>query len=321
MQHNAACTDTLATVDEFNPFSGPHRSFVVTGGTGFIGKNLVNLLLDAGHSVAVVSRDPIRAARLFAHRAKCVADFTQLPSDNIYEVIINLAGASIAGGRWSNSQKIKLLESRPQVTRALIEWSAQLTQRPALLINASAIGFYGSRRADEILTESSNPGREFMADLCREWEALAQTIEAQHIRLVILRLGVVFGHGGAMPLQTLPFKLFVGGRIGDGMQFINWIHIDDVMAIMAEAIGNESMRGIFNAVAPERISQYKFAQSVGHVLRRPVWTRVPACVLKFAAGEMSQLFLAQQNVVPQKLLSMDFRFRFPTMDAALRDLL
>ncbi len=304
-----------------NPFVGPHCRVLITGGTGFIGKSLVNLLLSAGHTVTVVTRNPMRAARLFQNAVRCVRDFAEIGTDNIPDVIINLAGASIAGGRWSAAHKQTLYRSRLQTTQAVVEWCAQLPQRPAVLINASAIGYYGDRPATELLTESSIAGDGFMADLCEQWEAAAHKIEALSIRLVLLRFGVVFGRGGALPMMALPFRLFAGGPIGSGTQMLSWIHLDDVMAIIASAIKNRTMFGVYNAVAPHSVSQREFALTIAHQLHRPAWITTPAWSLRLLAGEMADLFLSGQHVVPQKLLQEQFAFRYANLESALKNLL
>ncbi len=304
-----------------NPFDGPRCRVLVTGGTGFIGSRLVNLLLSAGHAVTVVTRNPTRATRLFNGKVRCIREFAELGPDVIQDVMINLAGASIAGGRWSAAHKQKLYQSRLRTTEALIQWSAKLPQHPAVLINASAVGYYGDRPATELLTESSTAGDEFMADLCKQWEAAAHKIEAQGVRLVLLRFGVVFGRGGALPMMTLPFRLFAGGPMGSGEQMLSWIHLDDVMGIIASAIKNPTMAGVYNAVAPHSVSQREFALTVAHVLHRPAWITTPAWSLRLLAGEMADLFLSGQYAVPQKLLQEKYNFRYPNLESALKNLL
>lgn len=304
-----------------NPFAGSHYRVLVTGGTGFIGRRLVGLLLNAGHEVTVVSRDPSRSARLFHGEVQSVRGFDELGVNAVQEVLINLAGASIAGGRWSARHKETLYQSRLQTTRNLVAWSLRARHRPSVLINASAVGYYGARPAGELLTESSSAGDEFMADLCRRWEDEAKKIEEQGIRLVLLRFGLVLGHGGALPMMALPFRFFMGGPIGSGEQMISWIHIDDLMSIFAQAIRNPAMSGVYNAVAPQTVSQREFADRVGRTLARPHNLTTPAWAVRGIAGEMSRLFLTGQNAVPQKLQREQFGFRYPHLDNALGNLL
>jgi uncharacterized protein (TIGR01777 family) len=321
VERESAMQQTVGEIGSGNPFDGPRRRVLVTGGTGFIGTRLVNLLVSSGHAVTVVTRSPARAARLFNKKVRCVREFAEIGPDAFQDVVINLAGASIAGGRWSAAHKQKLYRSRLQTTQALVEWSAQLQQRPAVLINASAVGFYGDRPADEVLTESSSAGNEFMADLCKQWESAAHKIDGQGVRLVLLRFGVVFGRGGALPMMVLPFRLFVGGPMGSGQQMLSWIHIDDVMRVIASAITNQAMTGVYNAVAPHSVSQREFARTVANVLQRPAWITTPAWSLRLLAGEMADLFLSGQNVAPQKLLQEKFEFRYPDLESALENLL
>lgn len=303
-----------------NPFiDSPHRRVLVTGGTGFIGEHLVNQLLDAGHAVTVLTRDPLKAAYLFDGRARCVRTLAALSHDESFNVIINLAGAPIAGGPWRPKRKAQLLASRIGTTDALIAWLGQARHQPALWIQASAIGFYGVRDASERLDESASAGDGFMAELCVSWEKSAQPVAEQGIRQVVMRLGVVFGPGGALLPLLLPFRLGFGGRMGDGKQIMSWVHRDDVMQIMGRAFTDVTMSGIYNVVAPEAISQGEFANKAGRILKRPVWLHVPAAPVRAVAGEMAQLFFDGQRVVPDRLTQAGYTFHYPTVDSALRD--
>ena len=308
-------------VTPLNPFIGlVHRRVLVTGGTGFIGEALVNLLLDAGHDVTVWARDPLRAAYLFDGRARCVRDLVKLDAAEHFDVVINLAGAPVIGPRWSAERKAQLLASRVSTTQALLDWAEQTKLRPSTWIQASAIGYYGVRDGSENLDETSARGSGFMAELCARWEAVAQSVETLGIRRVTLRFGLVLGPGGALLPLLLPYRFGLGGRMGDGKQVMSWIHRDDLMKLFAEAISNEVMQGTYNAVAPEAITQTDFARTVGRVLNRPVWFHLPAAPIRWLAGEMAQLFVDGQRVIPQRLLSSGFRFRHATLHGALRDL-
>lgn len=304
-----------------NPFAGqPHRNVLVTGGTGFIGEALVTHLLDAGHTVTLLARDPLRAAYLFHGRARSVRSIEQLRPQECFDVVVNLAGAPVLGQRWSKRRQVQLLASRVGVTQALLEWVKTSERKPSTWIQASAIGYYGVRAPTESLTEESAPGSGFMSELCQQWEASAQPPHSYGVRVVTMRLGLVFGPGGALPAMLLPYYLGVGGRLGDGHQVMSWIHRNDVMRIVARAISNPDMRGVYNAVAPNSLSQAEFARTAGKVLGRPVWFHIPAAPVRWAAGEMAQLLLDGQRVTSSRLTQEGFRFRFPLMEEALRDL-
>ena len=304
-----------------NPFAGSaHKQVLVTGGTGFIGETLVNQLLDAGHSVSVLARDPLRAAYLFDGRARCLRSLDKLSHDERFDVVINLAGAPVAGPRWTPRRQAQLLASRVGTTEALLRWTRQARHKPALWIQASAIGYYGVRDASQPLDESASKGDGFMAELCDRWEASASPASALGVRQVVLRLGVVFGPGGALPPLLMPFRLGLGGRMGDGRQIMSWVHRDDVLAVMARSMVDSEMQGNYNLVAPEPVSQATFAQAVGRLLKRPVWLHVPAAPVRALAGEMAELFFDGQRVLPSRLEQAGYRFRYPTLDSALRDL-
>lgn len=303
-----------------NPFIAcTYRRVLVTGGTGFIGEHLVNLLLDAGHSVTVLTRDPLKAAYLFDGRARCLRTLNALSHREAFDVVINLAGAPIAGGPWSAKRRAQLLASRVGTTDGLLTWLNQAHHKPALWIQASAIGFYGVRDASESLDENASAGQGFMSELCARWEASAHPVRALGIRQVVMRLGVVFGPGGALVPLLLPFRLGFGGRMGDGKQIMSWVHRDDVIQIMARAFEDPQMEGTYNVVAPDAIAQGEFASKVGATLKRPVWLHVPAAPIRAVAGEMAQLFFDGQRVVPTRLTQAGYTFRFPTVDSALRD--
>jgi uncharacterized protein (TIGR01777 family) len=304
-----------------NPFmASAYKRVLVTGGTGFIGECLVNQLLDAGHTVSVLSRDPLNAAYLFNGRARCLPSLSKLGHDEMFDVVINLAGAPVAGPRWSPKRQAQLLASRVNTTEALVDWLKNAQHKPALWIQASAIGFYGVRDASETLDESAAQGTGFMAELCAKWEAAARPVGELGVRQVTMRLGVVFGPGGALLPLLIPFRLGFGGRMGDGQQIMSWVHRNDVIQVIARAFDDDSLSGTYNLVAPNAVSQEMFASSVGKALKRPVWFHIPAAPVRALAGEMAQLFLDGQRVVPGRLVQVGYRFHYPTLDLALRDL-
>ncbi|MDN7849758.1 TIGR01777 family oxidoreductase [Burkholderia seminalis] len=304
-----------------NPFAGqPPGQVLVTGGTGFIGETLVNRLVDAGHAVTLLARDPLRAAYLFEGRVRSVTSVEQLRPHERFDTVINLAGAPVLGARWSTRRQALLLASRVGVTQALMRWVETAEVKPRTWIQASAIGYYGVRPADERLDEGSSAGTGFMSELCRQWERAAQPLERHGVRTVVLRLGIVFGPGGALRPMLLPHYFGMGGRFGDGAQVMSWIHRDDVLRIIARAMSSAGMRGVYNAVAPVPLTQRAFVQVVSKVLRRPASLHVPAAPLRVAMGEMAELLLDGQRVMPARLHREGFMFRFPTAEHALRDL-
>lgn len=232
------------TVSTPNPFNGlTKHKVLVTGSTGFIGEALVNQLLDAGHDVTVWVRDPIRAAYLFDGRARCIRSVSTLDSCEKFDSVINLAGAPVIGPRWSARRKAQLLKSRVNTTKTLLDWVRQAKCPPNIWIQASAIGYYGVRNGSELLEEESAKGDGFMAELCARWEDVAKESDALGMRRVTLRFGLVFGPGGALPPLLLPFHLGLGGRVGNGTQVMSWIHRDDVLKLIAEALNNDAMQG------------------------------------------------------------------------------
>lgn len=304
-----------------NPFAGgAYKCVLVTGGTGFIGEVLVNQLLDAGHTVSVLARDPLKAAYLFDGRARCVRSLSKLGYDETFDVVINLAGAPVAGPRWSAKRQAQLIASRVNTTEALMAWLKNAKHKPALWIQASAIGYYGVRDASESLDEQASKGDGFMAELCARWEAAARPATEFGVRQVVLRLGVVFGPGGALLPLLIPFRLGFGGRMGDGQQIMSWVHRDDVIQVIARSFDDNHLSGAYNLVAPDAVSQGVFAERVGKALKRPVWFHIPAAPVRVLAGEMAQLFFDGQRVVPSRLTEAGYTFRYPTIDAALRDL-
>ncbi|MBE9609982.1 TIGR01777 family oxidoreductase [Chitinilyticum piscinae] len=303
-----------------NPFTAlPAARILVTGGTGFIGRELVELLLQAGHTVMLYSRRPQQAIAQFTGRVGAFARWDQLGEKEHFDAIINLAGAPVVGPRWSAARKLALLASRVGTTEGLLGWLARARHKPAVLVNGSAIGYYGCRGNEEIDESADSPTGEFQAQLCREWEAAAIKAEAFGVRVVRLRLGLVFGPGGAFPKLLLPFKLGVGGRMGDGRQVMSWVHRDDVLAVIARAIADSTLQGAYNLTAPQALTQGEFAALAAKLLHRPNWFVTPAWLIDGLAGEMGALFTRGQRVVPKRLQEAGYRFAFPEMESALRD--
>ena len=278
------------------------------------------MLLAAGHSVTAWVRDPQRASAHFNGRVTCIGSLGALDGNQPPQVVINQAGAPIASQLWTAARKAVLLQSRVGTTGQLARWFAESGTRPEVWIQASAIGFYGVRPPEEALDESSTIGVGFMAELCQQWEESARAGLPQGTRLVTLRLGVVLGQGGALPLLLRPIRLGVGGRLGSGRQILSWIHLEDVLRLMAEAMGKASMQGTYNAVAPGAVAQAQFVRTAGRLLHRPVWLPIPQAPVRWLAGEMAELFVDGQWVVPRRLFDAGFTFSYPGLEMALRNL-
>lgn len=289
----------------------------IAGGSGLIGQPLVGRLA-ANNDVVVLTRNP---ARVKVGRA--VAWDPATPGDWNREIaaadaVINLAGENIGGGRWTESRKRALVESRMQATQAIVDTLRAHPRPERVLVSASAVGYYGSR-GDESLDESSAPGDDFLAGLCLRWEAAAKQAEGS-ARVVVLRFGIVLAKdGGALAKMLLPFRMFAGGPQGSGSQWMSWIARDDVIRMMEWVIESPKARGTFNAVAPNPVRNAEFARLLGTALGRPALLRAPAFALRAALGEMADaLLLSSQRVTPARALAEGFRFEDPDLGEALR---
>ena len=301
-----------------NPYVGlAPITALITGATGFIGQAVVRDLLDAGHEVIVLTRDPARASRQFQGRTQAVRDLDELADTVKVDVVVNLAGAPVVGPRWSDARKQVLLNSRVGTTQHVMAWLARTQHKPRVWVQGSAVGAYGVRPAHEVLDETSAPGVGFMAELCLKWEAAAEGAVAMGVRQVVLRLGLVFGKGGALPMMLLPYRFALGARLGDGTQMMSWIHHADVLGLIAQAVRDDTMQGMYNAVAPDTVSQAAFAAQAARAMQRPLWLRLPAAPLRLLAGEMGQLFLDGQRVIPARLLQARFPFQYPMLTPVL----
>ena len=293
------------------------QAVLITGGTGFVGQRLVAALVEAGHDVTVLTRDPRHAVRL-ATPVRIVTDLAALPSDFRCDVAINLAGEPIAAGRWTAPRRRRIVESRLDVTRALGTLFARLDRQPAVLISGSAIGFYGIED-DGTVDENVPRGRGFAAEVCAAWEAAALRAACPETRLVLLRTGLVLGSSGGMLGGLLPiFEFGLGGPIGTGRQMMSWIHRDDLVRLICAAAADQEIAGPLNATAPNPISSRSFAGAVGHALRRPAILPLPALPLRLMLGDLAdELMLGGQKVLPVKAVFHGFRFRYPRIDEAV----
>jgi uncharacterized protein (TIGR01777 family) len=293
---------------------------LITGGTGFIGRALCRRLLADGHRLTVLSRWPRRVPALCGAGVSAVASLSELPRDRRFDAVINLAGEGIADRPWSAARKQLLRDSRIGVTAALCDWIAAAASPPALLISGSAVGYYGSR-GDQLLDEAAPVGADFAAHLCRDWEVEAARVEALGVRLCLLRTGLVLGgDGGMLARLKLPFSLGLGGRLGDGRQWMSWIHRDDLVALIVYLLDHPTLQGPFNGTAPEPVTNADFTRALARALRRPALLPMPAFALRLALGEMAGLLLGGQRVLPQRALEAGFEFRYPTLPAALDEI-
>lgn len=299
---------------------------VVTGGTGFIGRALCASLQQAGHRVTVVTRRPQKVNRLIgagvtaAERGEGDTGAWEQTLERA-DAVINLAGAPIADARWSASRKRLLTDSRVRSTQRLVEAMARRSSRPHILISASGIGYYGASD-DRVLDEGAPRGEGFLSDLCLEWEAAALAAAALGIRVVTLRTGMVLEQdGGALPKMLLPFRLFAGGPIMPGTQWVSWIHRRDHVGLILWALATASVSGPVNAVAPGAVTMRTFSDVLGQVLRRPSWLPMPGIALVAALGELGTLMTTGQRVSPVKALAGGYQFQYPLLEPALRAIL
>ncbi|HYB72962.1 MAG TPA: TIGR01777 family oxidoreductase [Candidatus Sulfotelmatobacter sp.] len=293
---------------------------VVTGSSGLIGSALVASLVAGGHRVSRLVRGPGSGADAIEwDPASGVREVALLEG---LDGVVHLAGANIGAGRWTARRKAEIRRSRVEGTQRLCEVLGRLARPPKALVCASAIGIYGDR-GDEPLTEESRPGADFLAEVCRAWEAAAEPAARAGIRLVRLRFGVVLSPaGGALKKMLLPFRLGAGGRIGSGRQYMSWIALDDAVGAIHHALTSGSLTGPVNAVAPSPATNAEFARTLARVLRRPALAPLPAFAVRLALGEMADaLLLASQRVLPARLQASGYAFRFPDLEGALGHLL
>jgi uncharacterized protein (TIGR01777 family) len=280
-------------------------NIAITGASGLIGTRLRQRLTEAGHTATPISRDSSDAAlaEIFASA----------------DAVVHLAGEPVAQ-RWNDAAKKRIHDSRVEGTRHLVKALSTRSPGPRVLVCASAVGYYGSR-GDQILTEASSPGTDFLARVVVDWEEAAQSAESVGIRVVRLRLGMVLGKGGALAKLLPPFRLGVGGRLGSGHQWMAWIHLEDAVNLILFAVNYAAIRGAVNATAPHPVTNEEFTDRLAQALHRPAILPVPAFALKLALGEMAEMVLASQRVLPTVAKSAGFRFQYPELHPALENLL
>ncbi len=299
------------------PESLSGQRVIVTGATGLVGLPLVAALEQAGAQVIRGVRRPARDA----HEIYWNGEAGEIEAGKLEgaAAVIHLAGENIAGRRWSEAFKREIRDSRIKGTRLIADAITHASNKPRALICASAIGYYGNR-GDEVLTEQSPPGRDFLADVCRDWEAACQPARDAGVRVVNARIGVILSaKGGALAKMVTPFKLGLGGKIGDGRQYMSWIALDDVVGALAFLTASPQVSGPVNLTAPHPVTNAEFTKTLGHVLSRPTIFPMPAFAARLAFGEMADaLLLSSTRVSPQALATAGYGFRYPQVEAALR---
>ena len=307
-------------------------NILMTGATGLVGTALVKKVTAEGHTVyrLIRAESPKSSAKepgVFdvpwnpSNRGIRGSGSSSLQVPASVDAVVNLAGAPVVGGRWTKERKALLRSSRVDTTRGLVSAIAKMEKKPRVLISASAIGYYGNR-GEELVTEKSAPGADFLAELAKEWENEAVKAEKFGVRVVLLRFGIILAkQGGALPKMMLPFRFGLGGKLGSGRQWTSWIALQDVVAIVQETLRNDSWKGPINLVAPQAVRNSDFTKSLAKVLHRPAMFTVPAFGLKLAMGEMAETLLGGVRVAPQVLEQNGYRFLHANLDEALKAIL
>jgi uncharacterized protein len=300
----------------------------ITGATGFVGSRLVEKLKDQGHQIVIFTRNTEKAKRIFsptnypnleivAYNLTESGDWQQKISG--CDAVVNLAGEPISE-RWTPEHKKAILESRQFGTQKVVEAISKANPKPGVLINASAIGYYGTSET-AIFDENSPSGNDFLAQVCQVWEAEAKKVKEVGVRLVILRLGIVLGKGGALAKMIPPFQLFAGGPIGSGRQWFSWIHREDLVNLILEALKRPDIEGTYNATAPSPVRMTQLCKTLGEVIHRPSWLPVPDFALELLLGEGSKVVLEGQQVLPIATEGIGFQYQYPTLKPALENII
>ncbi|MFW6359458.1 MAG: TIGR01777 family oxidoreductase [Chroococcales cyanobacterium] len=300
----------------------------ITGATGFVGSRLVQKLTENGHSILVLTRNENRGKRVFPSTAFPnieIVGYTPKQSGEWQkkisgcDAVINLAGEPIADKRWTPQEKKEIKESRQLGTQKIVEAIQQAENKPSVLINTSAIGYYGTSET-ETFDENSPPGNDFLAEVCQVWEGEAHKVKEADVRLVILRFGIVLGEGGAIAKMITPFRFFAGGPIGSGRQWFSWIHREDLVNLIIQALNRSDMEGVYNATAPNPVTMTELSQKLGEVMHRPSWLPVPDFALEMLLGDGAKVVLEGQQVLPKKTEATGFQYQYPTVKPALVDI-
>ncbi|MDZ8027338.1 MAG: TIGR01777 family oxidoreductase [Nostoc sp. SerVER01] len=301
----------------------------VTGATGFVGSHLIQRLHQEGHRVLVLTRNTSFAQKVFPAGAfpnvEIVA-YTPTQSGSwqsaiaLCDAVVNLAGEPIGEGRWTPERKQEILNSRKLGTQKIVEAIVSANPKPTVLVNASAIGYYGTSET-ATFDETSLSGKDFLAQVCQTWEAEATKVKDAGVRLVILRLGIVLGNGGALAKMIPPFKLFAGGPIGSGRQWFSWIHLDDLVNLILQALTRPEIEGVYNATAPNPVRMADLSHTLGEVMHRPSWLPVPGFAIEALLGDGAMVVLEGQKVLPKRTVETGFEYRYANLQSALKEIL
>lgn len=306
---------------------------LIAGGTGLIGQALIRQLLLQGHEVTILSRNPQKleaempGVSLLKWDGRSSKGWGHIIEET--DAVINLAGASIAGEgllnivtqRWNRENKRRIQQSRVNAGQAIVQAIEAADNKPQVLVQASAVGYYGPRDSEDV-AEGSPPGTDYLAQVCVDWENCTKAVEEMGVRRVVIRTGLILTEdGGILPIMLLPFRLFVGGPVGSGKQGVSWIHMQDEVQAIIYLIENETAQGVYNLTAPKPVTYAEFGKTAGKVMKRPSFIPVPSFALKMVLGEKSMLVLDGQRVVPSRLLEAGFNFRFAELQPALQNLL
>ena len=301
------------------------KKILITGATGLIGRELCKTLSSRGDELTIFSTNVERAKAILPF-AKEVIEWKDYEKDySAYfdgkNAVIHLAGANVAGKRWTVNYKNEIYDSRIRTTKNLVASIELCQNKPEVFISASAIGFYGDVE-NSALTEASPNGKDFLSDVCADWEKTSEQLETFNMRRVIVRTGIVLStKDGALKKMLLPFRFYIGGPLGNGKQWFSWIHLADIISLYLFLIDNQNLKGIFNAVSPHPVQMKTFANTLGKVLCKPSFFPVPKFVLRLVLGESASAILASQKVLPAALLQAGFKFNYENLEAALNDLL
>jgi uncharacterized protein (TIGR01777 family) len=294
----------------------------ILGGSGFIGSHLTEHLVEKGHQIVIWTRSPEKID--VTKESAIQVEKWPLTAESAHpdvDAVVNLAGETI-NQRWTPQAKERILRSRVETTRALVEIIKTKKIHPRILVNGSAVGYYGTSLDMKFTEEDDHHGSDFLAQVCKAWEKEADKAKNHDVRVVKSRFGVVLGRdGGALPNMLLPYKLFAGGRVGTGEQWMSWVHIDDVISLLAFALENEATKDAFNCTSPFPVRMNKFGRTAGKILKRPHWLPAPEFAIRLLLGEMSDLILKGQLVLPQNALDRGYTFRFPKLEEGLEDIL
>ena len=300
----------------------------ITGATGLVGSRLVEKLNAEGHQILVLTRNLDKAKKVFPNSAfphvEAVQYTPQQSGDwqtaiSGCDAVVNLAGEPISE-RWTPQYKQAILTSRQLTTQKIVEAINQAEVKPQVLISGSAVGYYGTSET-ETFDETSSPGNDFLAEVCQKWEAEAEKVKEAGVRLVIIRIGIVMANGGALGKMIGPFKMFAGGPIGSGRQWFSWIHRDDLVNLIIEAIKRPDLQGTFNATAPNPVRMSQFCQTLGEVMNRPSWLPVPDFVLELLLGDGAKVVLEGQKVLPKQTQAIGFQYQYPQLKPAIEEIL